>query len=190
MEFLRAFELTRNPAVLFNISATHELTGHYVEALDAMLDYERLAPRETVAQRRDEINAALARLRGRVGTVVIRFEAAGLDVRVDNLQRAASEARTGLRLPAGRHRISLSAPHYTPRDIEAAELHLLAERLTRDSRVLGVGIYDQEGRWLGGSRVASVAHDALHDTVVSVLRPRGPCARRRRCSRPRWAPCA
>jgi signal transduction histidine kinase len=59
-----------------------------------------------------------------------------------------------------------------PRDIEAAELHVLAERLTRDSRVLGVGIYDQEGRWLGGSRVASAAHDALHDTVLSVLRRR------------------
>ena len=43
-EFQRAYELTRNPAVLFNISATHELSGHMVEALDAMLDYERRAP--------------------------------------------------------------------------------------------------------------------------------------------------
>lgn len=59
-----------------------------------------------------------------------------------------------------------------PQNIEAAELHLLAERLTLDSRVLGVGIYDQEGRWLGGSRVASVAHEALESTVLEVIRRR------------------
>ena len=59
-----------------------------------------------------------------------------------------------------------------PGDIEATELHTLAERLTRDSRVLGVGIYDQEGRWLGGSRVASVAHEALAATVHEVIRRR------------------
>ncbi len=142
VEFLRAYELTRNPAVLFNISATHELTGHYVEALDAMLDYERLAPRETVAQRRDEINGALARLRGRVGTVVIRFEAAGLDVRVDNLQRAASEARTGLRVPAGRHRIALAAPHYTAReeeiDVAGGSTVVLSEPLVPERAFMAV----------------------------------------------------
>ncbi len=43
--------------------------------------------RETVAQRRGEIDATLARLRGRIGTLVIRFEAEGLEVRVDGLQR-------------------------------------------------------------------------------------------------------
>ena len=59
-----------------------------------------------------------------------------------------------------------------PGDMEAAELHTLAERLTADSRVLGVGIYDQEGRWLGGSRVASVAHEALESTVRDVIRQR------------------
>lgn len=41
-----------------------------------------------------------------------------------------------------------------PSDIEDAELHGLGERLTRDSRVLGVGFYDSRGQWVGGSRVA------------------------------------
>jgi uncharacterized membrane protein affecting hemolysin expression len=40
-----------------------------------------------------------------------------------------------------------------PPDIEAAELHLLAERLTRDSRVLGVGVYDLNG---GGVTLADL----------------------------------
>lgn len=117
-EFLRAYELTRNPAVLFNISATHELTGHFVEALDAMLDYERRAPPATVQQRRADVDAALGRLRSRIGTIVIRFEAAGLDVRIDGLQRPPSSGNTEIRVAAGRHRVSLAAPHYQPREAE------------------------------------------------------------------------
>ena len=142
VEFQRAYELTRNPAVLFNISATHELTGHYVEALDAMLDYERLAPRDTVAQRRAEIDATLARLRGRIGTLVVRFEADGLQVQVDGLQRAVTEARGGLRLSAGRHRISLSAPHYTAReeelDLAGGSTVVLSEPLSPERAFMAV----------------------------------------------------
>jgi signal transduction histidine kinase len=59
-----------------------------------------------------------------------------------------------------------------PPDIEATELHLLAERLTRDSRVLGVGIYDRNGQWLGGSRVAVQAHEDLSPAVSDALRTR------------------
>jgi hypothetical protein len=117
-EFQRAYELTRNPAVLFNISATHELTGHFVEALDAMLDYERRAPAAAVAQRRADVDAALGRLRSRIGTIVIRFEAAGLDVRIDGLQRPPSTGNLEIRVPAGRHRVSLAAPHYQAREAE------------------------------------------------------------------------
>jgi signal transduction histidine kinase len=59
-----------------------------------------------------------------------------------------------------------------PPDIESAELHAFAERLTRDSRVLGIGIYDPQGQWLGGSRVASSAHGGLTDLVADALRRR------------------
>ncbi|MFO0653151.1 MAG: PEGA domain-containing protein [Polyangiales bacterium] len=142
VEFQRAYELTRNAAVLFNISATHELTGHFVEALDAMLDYERNAPRDQVTARRAEIDATLARLRGRIGTVVIRFEADGLDVRVDNLQRSVGEARTGIRVAAGRHRIALSAPHFSAReeeiDVAGGSTVVLSEPLVPERAFMAV----------------------------------------------------
>ncbi|MEZ4407041.1 MAG: PEGA domain-containing protein [Polyangiales bacterium] len=141
-EFQRAYELTRNPLVLYNISATHELTGHFVEALDAMLEYERRAPPATVQQRRADIDAALGRLRQRIGTVVVRFEASGLDVRVDGLQRSASEAHTGLRLAAGRHRVRLAAPHYQPReeefDIAGGSTVVISEPLTPEAAFMAV----------------------------------------------------
>jgi hypothetical protein len=118
VEFQRAYELTRNPAVLYNISATHELSGHMVEALDAMLEYERLAPRDAVTARRAEVDAALARIRRSIATLVLRVEAEGLTLLVDGLPRSVSEARTGLRVAAGRHRVTLSAPHYQTREEE------------------------------------------------------------------------
>nr|MBK7066345.1 PEGA domain-containing protein [Deltaproteobacteria bacterium] len=141
-EFQRAYELTRNPAVLFNISATHELTGHFVEALDAMLDYERRAPAAAVQQRRADVDAALGRLRSRIGTIVIRFEAAGLDVRVDGLQRPRSSGNIELRVAAGRHRVSLSAPHYQAReaefDVAGGSTIVISEPLTPERAFMAV----------------------------------------------------
>ncbi|TAK19620.1 MAG: PEGA domain-containing protein [Myxococcaceae bacterium] len=141
-EFQRAYELTHNPAVLFNISATHELTGHFVEALDAMLDYERRAPAAAVQQRRADVDAALGRLRSRIGTIVIRFEAAGLDVRVDGLQRPRSSGNIELRVAAGRHRVSLSAPHYQSReaefDVAGGSTIVVSEPLTPERAFMAV----------------------------------------------------
>ncbi len=142
VEFQRAYELTRNPAVLFNISATHELTGHFVEALDAMLDYERLAPAAQVSARREEINTALARLRGRIGTVVVRFQADGMEIRIDNLVRPAPEARNGLRVAAGRHRVAITAPHFVAReeeiDVAGGSTVVLSEGLTPEGAYMAV----------------------------------------------------
>ncbi|MBI5514983.1 MAG: PEGA domain-containing protein [Deltaproteobacteria bacterium] len=111
-EFARAWQLTRNPAVLFNISATHEASGHYVEALDAMLEYERLAPPEALQARRSEVDGALTRLRQRIGTITVRTQAQGLEVRIDGLPRPLPEVRGGARVSAGRHRVVLIAPNF------------------------------------------------------------------------------
>ena len=54
-----------------------------------------------------------------------------------------------------------------PVAVESDELHALAERLTRDTRVLGIGVYDPDGRWVGGSRVA-LSHRADLDRLVGV----------------------
>lgn len=59
-----------------------------------------------------------------------------------------------------------------PPDYEEEELHRLAERLTRDSRVLGVGLYDRTGSWLGGSKAAAAARAPLHPLVHQALERR------------------
>jgi len=59
-----------------------------------------------------------------------------------------------------------------PPDYEEEELHRLAERLTRESRILGVGLYNREGVWLGGSNAAHTARQSLHPQVLEALRRR------------------
>ncbi|MEZ4407611.1 MAG: HAMP domain-containing sensor histidine kinase [Polyangiales bacterium] len=59
-----------------------------------------------------------------------------------------------------------------PRDIEDTELHRLGDRLTRDSRVLGVGFYDARGLWVGGSRVARERSGALDPYARAALSQR------------------
>lgn len=181
VEFQRAYELTRNPAVLFNISATHELSGHFVEALDAMHSYERDAPQELVARRRPEVDAALTRLRQRVGTVVVRFDAPELEVRVDGLVRASSEARAGLRVSAGRHRVSISAPHFQRReeefDIAGGTTVSLSEPLTPEAAYMAVDCNVQgaeivvDGRVVGTTPTASPLPVPEGTHHVTVRRP-------------------
>lgn len=59
-----------------------------------------------------------------------------------------------------------------PPDFEEEELLRLAERLTRESRVLGVGLYNREGVWLGGSKAAAWARHSLHPMVLDAMRRR------------------
>ncbi len=84
-------------------------------------------------------------------------------------EKLVSEAEHEVRETATLLGTALSA---LPDTVEGTELHLLAERLTSSSRVLGVGIYDQSGAWLGGSSAAAAAHVALQSTVVDAIRRR------------------
>ncbi len=116
VEFRRAWELGHNPAVLFNLSATQEAAGRYAEALDSLREFRGLAPAGVVATRRTELEAAEARLLSRVGTVVVAIDTPGLRVRLDGAPRDAAEARAGLRVNVGTHRVALEAPGFVSRE--------------------------------------------------------------------------
>jgi signal transduction histidine kinase len=82
-------------------------------------------------------------------------------------QEMLSEAETEVRETATLLGEAVTA---LPVDVEAAELHALAERLTRDTRVLGIGIYGPDGRWVGGSRVAGAHRGDLEPIVRDAFR--------------------
>jgi len=79
-------------------------------------------------------------------------------------QELLSEAETEVRETATLLGETVTA---LPPDVEVAELHALAERLTHDTRVLGIGIYGPDGDWVGGSQVAWM-HRVDLDRIVRV----------------------
>lgn len=115
-EFERVWELTRNPAVLFNIAATWEAMGAFAEALDALERFEAQSPESLRAARSAEIAEARARLTARTGTLRVSVPHEGLAVAVDGIEQPRERARAGLRVTAGPHRVALSAPGYHARE--------------------------------------------------------------------------
>ncbi len=115
-EFLRVYELTRNPALLFNVAATDEAMGDFAEALDALERFEATAPAALLTERRAELEAHRGRLRARTGVLTVAVAHEGLAVTVDGLERPLDALRAGLRVNAGPRRVAMSAPGFHPRE--------------------------------------------------------------------------
>lgn len=115
-EFQRVYDLTRNPAVLFNLSATWEAMGAFAESLDALERFATTAPSSLLDARRAELDAARVRLRARTGTLSVHLDHPGLNVAVDGIDRPGTAPRAGLRLSTGPHRVRLMAPGFRARE--------------------------------------------------------------------------
>lgn len=142
VEFRRAYELTHNPAVLYNISITHEALGQFVEALEAMENYLRDAPAAVVDRNRADAQTALRRLRGRVGTLQIAIDHPGLEVRLNNVVMPMDRLRTGMRVNSGRLRLSFSAPGRVSEDREVelagGDVRRVSEPLREIQTTIGI----------------------------------------------------
>lgn len=119
-EFQRVYDLTRNPAVLFNLSATWEAMGSFAESLDALERFAATAPSSLLDARRAELDAARVRLRARTGTLSVRLDHPGLVAAIDGIERPSAALRAGLRLSTGPHRVRLSAPGFRAREQEVS----------------------------------------------------------------------
>lgn len=115
-EFTRAYELTRNPRVLYNISASHEALGHVIEALDALHAFTNQAPADILRRQQGEIAAAEVRLQNRIGNLVVESSTPDVEIRLDGVQVPASDLRAGVRLEAGHHHVAISANGFAPRE--------------------------------------------------------------------------
>lgn len=127
-EFERAYALSRNASVLFNVSAAQEGAGRFVEALASLRRYAREAPRAVVDARREDVTAGLTRLEQRVGTLVLTPRTPGLTATLDGLPQSTETLSAGLLVNAGVRRLELRAPGHVPQTVEL--------RVTGGDRVL------------------------------------------------------
>lgn len=142
VEFARAYELSRDPRMLYNLGATHLALGDFVAALEAFQRFLDESPADAVAAQRPTLDPAMAHLRELLGTVVITLDTPSLTVRIDDVARDARRARAGLPVSSGRHRVALAAPHFVARedvvDLASGQRLVISEALAAEQSGLTV----------------------------------------------------
>ncbi|MDP3276290.1 MAG: PEGA domain-containing protein [Deltaproteobacteria bacterium] len=121
VEFHRAYDLSHNALVLFNLAAVELELGHFQEANDALASYERDAPPAVIQSRQPVILQLRQRIAQRSGTIEVQLTHPGLRVEIDGAQgfrvlREGDTVRAPVRVPVGRYRVQLSAPNFRPRE--------------------------------------------------------------------------
>ncbi len=113
-EFQRAYQLTSNATVLYNIARVQAATNDPVAAL-VTLDQLAADPKDLSAARRQQVEALRQEQQQRVGVVVIATTAPrGTRVEVDGSDAGLLGADKTLRLSAGRHVVGLLAVGFHP----------------------------------------------------------------------------
>jgi hypothetical protein len=108
-EFRRAYELSKNWKILFNLGqASYELRD-YAAALRWFSLYLRDGGQEVAAERRRSIEADIANLRRRVGTISVVSNVPGAEVSVDG-RLVGVAPLADLTVNVGEHRVVASKP--------------------------------------------------------------------------------
>jgi len=110
VEFQRAYELSPHPSVLYNIAASHRELSHYGEAIQ---HYERFLSEGKGVAKADLLARArveLEELRGRIGSVVVDVQPAGVVVTVDGREVGTTPLDGHVVVGPGRHTFVLRAP--------------------------------------------------------------------------------
>ena len=114
-EFTRAYKLTQHPVVLYNLALVHAGLGQAAEAVEAL--EKLLAPGSTAElglERAERARQVYEEQLLRVGTLEVKSNVPSAQVQVDSLDVARTPAPP-LRVTAGQHIVSLSAPQHEPR---------------------------------------------------------------------------
>jgi hypothetical protein len=124
VEFRRAYELSRNALVRFNIAAVEIELGRYDEGLASLEAYMREAPADVVSARQAQLAQMRERIMSRSGTVRVPLDVSGLRIEFESvgselrIVREEAAARAGVRVPVGRYRVRVSAPGHRARESE------------------------------------------------------------------------
>jgi hypothetical protein len=111
-EFERAYELSRMPAVLYNLGMAYAAAQRPVEATSALERYVQLAADSMPEDERTRIDAELQRQRARIGLVELVVEPEGALVTVDGRDVGTTPLREPVRLGVGEHRVGASRADY------------------------------------------------------------------------------
>lgn len=113
-EFQRAYQLTGNATVLYNIARVQAAAGEPVAAL-ATLEKLAAEPKDLSADKREQVEVLRREQERRVGAVVVKSSAPnGARLELDGADAGPLEAEKPVRLSAGRHVLGVLAVGFHP----------------------------------------------------------------------------
>ncbi len=114
VEFKRAYELSPNYNVLFNLGQTARELKDYAAALTAFERYLKDGGAKITAARHKEVSAAVDELRHKVGTLKVTASVPGAEITVDDVVVGVSPLASPVVVNAGRRKLGAQASGYTP----------------------------------------------------------------------------
>lgn len=172
-EFRACYDITHEPAVLYNIGVVERELRRYADAADTLRRY--LAATEGTdadPARRDAVRVLVRELEAVLGTVAIETSPPGVELFVDGDPEGTTPLARPLRLEAGEHRLELRLDGYVPR-LDVVEVHSRSELQLSYAleRVEATRWYRQW--WLWTTVGVVVAGAVLATTLALTLEPDG-----------------
>lgn len=112
LEFRRAFDLSHNYRILYNLGRVNHELNQYANAIEAYQAYLSAGGSEIEADRRADIERDLETLRARTASLTITVSVAGAEVLVDNRAIGKAPLAAAIRLDAGEHFITTRLQGY------------------------------------------------------------------------------
>lgn len=112
VEFKRAYELSPNYRVLFNLGQTSRELRDYAGALKSFQQYLKEGGND--APKRDKVEAWIDELKGKVATVSVDVSAPGAEVYIDDVSVGSAPLKGPIVVNAGRRKVSATLSGYTP----------------------------------------------------------------------------
>lgn len=113
-----AYSTSPRPGHLYALGKAYLTIDKPVEAIEAFERYLAMGNNQVPPAQRVEVEAALRKLRERVGFVDLRVKPPGAAVSLDGVELGADKLATKLRVAAGRHTLVASLAGYAPTTLE------------------------------------------------------------------------
>ena len=111
-EFLRAYELSPNYSVLYNIGQAYTDLKRFTQAEEALRNYLTQGGQNVPARRRSEVERQLQTLGDQIGQIEVQVNVEGAAIRIDQHDVGRAPLAGPVRLDAGRHVVSAHLEGY------------------------------------------------------------------------------
>jgi tetratricopeptide (TPR) repeat protein len=144
-EFQSAYRLSPAFSVLYNIGQVNVALGRAVEAVDAFEQYLAQGGAAIPEERKAAVRVELERQRALIGTLVLRVQPEGAEIRIDGKSVGKAPVREAVRVMAGKRTIMALLDGYTAdvREVQVAsraqvEVELRLEPVRTHDQAAGV----------------------------------------------------